>query len=74
MKPILTPTENYVTCLRLYGYTKKEIAGLMYRAPGTIKRHLRSVYEKAHVHNDIQLYNWYMKTELKLDIRKLLLQ
>ena len=70
--PVLTKTEDHVIRLKLLGFSRKEIANQTGRSTGTIQRHFQNVYEKLHVQNEIELYNWYMKNILGINIHKML--
>jgi len=73
MQPqILTKTEDQVIRLKLQGFSRKEIAALMFRSTGTIQRHFQNVYEKLNIQNEIELYNWYAENILDINIRKIL--
>ena len=69
---ILSKTEDQVIRLKLQGFSRKEIAALTFRSTGTIQRHFQNVYEKLHVQNEIELYNWYTENILDINIRKML--
>lgn len=68
----LTTTEHQVVKLKLQGLSRKEIAGQLFRSPGTIQRHFQNVYAKIHVQNEIELYNWYLENVLQIQVKKLL--
>ena len=69
---IISKTEDLVIRLKLQGFSKKEIAGLTGRSPGTIQRHFQNVYAKLQIQNEIELYNWYVENILDINIRKIL--
>lgn len=69
---ILSKKENTIVRLRLLGFSRNEIATQLFRSDGTVKNHLRHVYEKTNVTNDISLMHWYAENELKINLRKLL--
>lgn len=71
-KHILTKTEDQVIRLKLQGLSRKEIAAQTSRSTGTIQRHFQNVYEKLHIQNEIELFNWYAENILDINFRQLL--
>lgn len=47
----LTPRQDKVAKLRIYGMTHKEIAKSLAISPQTVKNHIHSIYEKLDIHN-----------------------
>lgn len=56
----------------MLGLLTKEIAEKMNRSKDTVTVHFRNIYEKTHVQNEIELYNWYAENILNINIRKML--
>ena len=69
---ILSKSERVVVRLKLQGYERNEIAKRLFKAPGTIQRHLHQVYAKNHIKNEIFLFLRYSEEELKINFKELL--
>ncbi len=72
MKRHLTKTEELIVNLKLQGFSKTEIAEIVFRSPHTIRTHINNAYAKLGVHSDIELSNWYLENILSIGIKKLL--
>ena len=72
MKRSLTKTEELIVNLKLQGFSKTQIAEMLFRSPHTIRTHINNAYVKIDVHSDIELSNWYLENVLSIGIKKLL--
>lgn len=68
----LTRTEDKITRMRLQGLLRKEIAYSLNRSLETVCVHMKNIYRKTSVQNEIELYNWYAENILKINIRQML--
>lgn len=60
MKDDISPREIEAIRLKCTGLLNKEIADQMNVSHLTVQSHFEHVYEKLKIHNEIQLYNWYL--------------
>lgn len=65
----LTNQEFIIVVYRLMGYTRKEIGNMMFITEGTVKSHLKNVYSKFDLRNDIELSNWFYLREVGLNLK-----
>lgn len=68
----LSKTEERIVRLKLQGLSQKEIGCKTFNSQFTIQGHLRNIYRKTEVHNEIELYNWWLENRLHIDIKKIL--
>ncbi len=68
----ISKTEDAVFRLKMQGFSQKEIAYKTFRSQSTVQAHLRNIYHKIGVQNEIEAYNWYLENKLHIDIKRML--